>query len=423
MPREVARFLLILPALSAFAAPAAQQETLTIEQAVAEALERNLGLLAQKASIPIAEARILTARLRPNPVLSTGGDHLPVLNTRFNEDNGAGPPEYNIRADLPVETGGKRRLRTEVATGARSVVELEFRNAARSTILEVQSAFVDALLAKESAALARENLKSLNQIVEVNLARLKAGDIAEVELVRSRLAAMQFGTLVSQAELKLRTALTRLQTLLSRPRYSPAFDVAGEFRRDEKVPELEEVRKLALELRPDLNALRADLRRAGAEIRLQLAQGKADYTVGTEYRRQQGVNGKSNSLGFFFEVPLPVYNRNQGEIARARQEERQLQLRLRASESELAGEVESTHQQLMTARDLLRSIESGMLQQAHIVREITEYSYRRGEATLLEFLDAQRAFNETMQGYNEARAEYARSLYLLDAVSGKVASR
>jgi cobalt-zinc-cadmium efflux system outer membrane protein len=179
------------------------------------------------------------------------------------------------------------------------------------------------------------------------------------------------------------------------------------------------VQQLAREQRPDLKALRADLVRSRAEVRLQLAQGKVDYTVGTEYRRQQGVNGKSNSVGAFIEVSLPVYNRNQGEIARAQREERQVELRLRALENAVAGEVETAHQQLTAARDLLEKIEGGMLQQAHIVREITEYSYRRGEATLLEFLDAQRAFNETMQGYNEARAEYARGSYVLDAVSGK----
>jgi cobalt-zinc-cadmium efflux system outer membrane protein len=289
----------------------------------------------------------------------------------------------------------------------------------RSLVLEVQSAFVDALQAKECVALARESLKSLNQIVEINQARRKAGDIAEVELIRSRLAALQFETTVRQWELKERAALARLQTLLGRPGYSASFDIAGELRRDRAIPSAEQARAQALELRPDLKAQRADLDRARAEVRLQLAQGKVDYTVGAEYRRQQGVNGKSNSVGLFFEAPLPFYNRNQGEIERARQEERQAGHRIRALEVSVAGEVEVAHQQLTTAGELLHKIESGMLQQARQVRVITEYSYRRGEASLLEFLDAQRAFNETMQGYNEARAEYARALYVLDSVSGK----
>lgn len=282
---------------------------------------------------------------------------------------------------------------------------------------------MEGVLAKESLSLARQNLESLNQIVEINTARLKAGDIAEVELVRSRLAALQFETTVRQWELKVRTALTRLQTLLSRPRYVSSFDIAGDLRRDETVPGVEEIQELAREFRPDLRALQRELERGRSDVRLQLAQGRVDYTFGTEYRRQQGVNGKSNSLGVFLSIPLPVYNRNQGEIERARREERQIQLRIRALDSAVSGEVETAYQQSLTARGLLENIESRMLRQAHIVREVTEYSYRRGGATLLEFLDAQRAFNDTMQGHNEARAEYARSLYLLDAVSGKAVGR
>jgi len=411
--------------LCAQAVPAAapSPEKLTIDQAVAEALEKNLGLLAERANISIADARLITARLRPNPVLSAGGDHLALLNTKFTEYNGAGPSEYNLRTDFLVERGGKRRLRIEVAENARSAVELDFLNTTRSVILNVQEAFVEGLLAKESLLLARQNLESLNQIVEINTARLKAGDIAEVELARSRLAALQFETTVRQQELKVRIALTRLQTQLSRPRYVSSFDIAGDLRRDETVPSVEEIQKLARESRPDLRALQRELERARSEIQLQLAQGRVDYTFGTEYRRQQGVNGMSNSLGLFLSIPLPVYNRNQGEIERARQEERQIQFRIRALDSMIAGEVETAYQQFLTARSLLESIAGRMLSQAHIVREVTEYSYRRGEATLLEFLDAQRAFNDTMQGHNEARAEYARSLYLLDAVSGKAVGR
>ena len=417
--------VLLASALCAQRLPGSVPSTqkLTIEQTVAEALEKNLGLLAERANISIADARLITARLRPNPVLSVGGDHLPLLNTRFTQENRAGPPEYNLRTDFLVERAGKRRHRIEVAENARSAVELDFLNATRSVILNVREAFVEGLLAKESLLLARQNLESLNQIVEFNTARLKAGDIAEVELIRSRLPGLQLETIVRQWGLKVRITLTHLQTLLSRPRYVTSFDIAGELRRDETVPGVEEIQKLARESRPDLRALQRELERARSDIRLQLAQGRVDYTIRTEYRRQQGVNGESNSLGLFLSIPLPVYNRNQGEIERARQEERQIQLRIRGLESAISGEVEVAYQQVLTARGLLESIESRMLHHAHMVREVTEYSYRRGGATLLEFLDAHRAFSDTMQGHNEARAEYARSLYLLDAVSGKAVTR
>jgi outer membrane protein, heavy metal efflux system len=143
-----------------------------------------------------------------------------------------------------------------------------------------------------------------------------------------------------------------------------------------------------------------------------------DFTVGTEYHRQYGyVQG--NSMGFFFSAPLPVFNRNQGEIERARREQQQIQARIHALEADIQTEVENAYQQYVTARDLLESIERDMLAQARDVRQITEYSYKRGEASLVELLDAQRAFNDTVQSYNEARAEFARNLYLIDAVAGR----
>jgi cobalt-zinc-cadmium efflux system outer membrane protein len=194
-------------------------------------------------------------------------------------------------------------------------------------------------------------------------------------------------------------------------------------RQDVQVPALQELRQLAVKLRPDLLALRRDILRAQAELKLQQAGARQDLTVGTEYRRQQGINGKSNSLGFFVEVPIPLFDRNEGEIERARQERSQTELRLQAQEQAVIAEIDTAYQQYAAARDLLQIMDQTMLGQAREVREITDYSYRRGDATLLELLDSQRAYNETMQGYNEARAEYARALYLLDSVSGKEAIR
>ncbi len=399
--------------------PAADPARISIEQAVDEALRNNLSLLAEKANVGIAEARVITARLRPNPVLSAGGDHLDLAGTGFSEANGAGPSELNLRSDLLLERGAKRRWRVQSARLARTVTELAFLDAARILVLDTQSAFVDAQLARDSLSVARLSLESLDRIVEINEARARAGDLSRVELIRSRLAALQFRNSVRRSELRLNQALTRLATLMGRTQPESVRDVEGDLRRDPAVSPLEVLKERALRLRPDLLALRGDIERAGAEVRLQQAQASQDYMVGAEYRRQQGANGKSNSLGFFLEIPLPLFDRNQGEIERARREQRQLELRGRALEQRLSAEIDAAYQQYATARDLLHDIDAAMVGQARDVREITVYSYRRGDATLLELLDAERAFNETMQSYHEARAEYARALYILDSVSGK----
>lgn len=394
-------------------------EDYTLSQAVAEAVDKNLGLLAERYNLAIADARVITARLRPNPVLSLGGDHLDVLGTGYNSTNAAGPAEYSLRTDFVLERGGKRTSRIEAAQGAKGTAELQFLNAVRGLTIEVQSGGVEILMAKANLALAEENLTAMREIVKVNELRLKSGDLAEVELLRVQLAELQFENSVRQAQLRLDTARTKLSVLLGRGRTAKLVDIKDELRRDPETGKLDELFEVAKGLRPDLRALQQEQARSMAEVRLQIAQGKVDYTVGTEYRRQQGLAGTGNSLGVFFSTSLPVYNRNQGEIARAQQEQKQVDARLRQVQLSVENEVELAFLQVTNAKSLLERVEKTMLTKARDVRQITEFSYRRGEATLIEFLDAQRAYNDTIQTYNEARAEFARSLYLLDGATGK----
>jgi cobalt-zinc-cadmium efflux system outer membrane protein len=399
-------------------AAAVRPDRVTIEQAIQEAVDHNLDLLAERYNISIADARIVTAKLRPNPVFTAGWDYLDWLGTGFTPNNNVGPTEGNGRVDFILERGGKRERRIEVAEDARQVAQLQLLNTTRTLVLDVQNAFVDVLLAKDSLQLARDNLNAFQGIVNVNTTRVRAGDLAKVELVRTQVAALQFQSAVRQAESKLRIAVNHLQALMGRVVPSPTFDVIGDLRRDSQPVVLENVETQAIELRPDLQALRRDQARSLAEVRSQIAQGKVDYTVGTEYHRQYG-NGHGNSLGFFFSAPLPVFNRNQGEIERARQEGTQIEARIRALQLQIQADVRNAWVQYSTSRELLESIERDLLVQARDVRDTMEYSYRRGEASLVELLDAERAFNDARQSYNEARGDYARSLYTIDAASGR----
>jgi outer membrane protein, heavy metal efflux system len=413
--------LLLMAVTSPVAAQSQQTAAVTVSQAVQEAVDKNLNLLAERYNLSFADARILTARLRPNPVLSLYGDLLDLAGTGFNARNMAGPPEYGIRTDFIIERGEKRRYRMEVAEQEKAVAQWQLLNTVRALSLDVQNAFVEVLLAKETLALAERNLESFQKIVEVSKERVRVGDLAQVELMRTELAELQFDNAVIQAQSRLRIGKQRLQLLMGRATPSESFDVAGEMRREPLPFTLEELWRQALARRPDYLAMARDQARSVAELRSQMAQGKVDYTIGTEFRRQQGIAGTGNSLGFFFSAPLPVFNRNQGEIARAREERQQVEARARALEAAIRNELDAAWRQYDTARALLTRVEGEMLVQARSVLASMEYSYRAGEASLVEFLDAQRAFNDTMQGYNEARAEYARSLYLIDSVTGKEA--
>jgi len=394
---------------------------ITVDQAVDEALQNNLDLLAQRVELTIAEARMIAARLRPNPVLSLSGDHLDALGTGFDQVNVGGPPEISSRVDFPIERGGKRQLRVATANYAREIAEARLLEAIRKLKLDVTLGCVEVIQAKANLALAIDNLRTFEELVRTNSVRVNAGAIPPLDLTRSQVAMLQFRSNVKRAELALLTTKTRLQNLLGRSTPTDGFEVLGEL----KVPlhvfglELGALQSTAIDARPDVKALNLDQARSQSELRLQLAQGKVDYTFGTEYRRQQGINGKSNTLGFFFSVPLPVFNRNQGEIARVRAEQEQLQRQIEALKAQVQTEVKMAFQEFRSARELVEGIESDLLKPAEQARDTSAYVYRSGASSLIEFLDAQRAFNETMQSYHEAQAAYRRALTQLNATIGK----
>ena len=401
--------------LSAQTPPTALLSSLTIDEAVREAVNKNLTLLATRFDVPIARAQVITAGLRPNPVLSIYGDLLNLIPPKYNDENTAGPPEFGLRLDYLFERGGKRQLRLEVARAAQTVTEFLVLDSVRQLVLSVQTAFVEVLQATADLALAMENLKTFEEIVRINESKLKAGDIAEVEVIRTQVALLQFENTVRQVELQLQTSRVQLQILLGRRKSEVMAQPSGEMRRDAILPSLELLRQQAIAQRPDLLAQQRDRARSLFDVRLQLANAKIDYTIGSEYRRQQGLAGTGNSLGFFFQTNLPVFNRNQGEIERARQQQAQADARIRAMDALIENDVEVAYLKYASALKTIERIEGSLFAKVRDVRQITEFSYRRGEANFLELLDAQRAYNETMQAYNAARADLAESLYGMDA--------
>ena len=397
---------------------------ITIEQAVQEALQNNPGLLAEKLGIPVAEAAVITARLRPNPVLSASADHLDWLGTGFSDVNGAGPTEAAMRVDFPFERGHKREYRVDTAGYQRKIAEARVADSVRRLKLDVTLACIDVMEAKARLDLANDNLKSLEGVVQLNETRLKGGAIPPIELTRSRVAMLQFRSNVKTAELALTTARIKLQTFLGRangPAPIDILDVSDPLKIliPAAVPSLDQIQARSIAARPDIQAARLDQARSQADLRLQVANGKVDYTAGAEYRRQQGVNGTGNSVGFFLSVPLPVFNKNQGEIARVTSEEVQLQKQIDALQSQVSGEVTGAYREYETARQLIGDIESDLLGLSEEARTTTTYVYQAGAGSLLDVLDAQRAFNETMSTYYDAQADYRRAVSRLTSVVGE----
>ena len=395
--------------------------TLTIQEAVDEAVQRNLGLLAQRANLSVADAAIITARLRPNPVVSGGANSLDWLGTGFNDINGAGPQEYAVRVDVPFERARKRELRTELADQTKRIAEAQFAEAVRRVKLDVVLASIDVLEAKARLQLAEDNLHALERLVQLNERRLTSGAIPALEVSRSRVAMLQYRGNVRSAQLALTQARLKLQPLLGSKPDETLVDIDDRLGLAPPIasPDLAALQQTARASRPDLVAAQREQARTQADLRLQIAQGKVDYALGAEYRRQQGVNGRGNLLGLFFSAPLPVFNRNQGEIARAEAENDKATRSVTALETDLAGEVASAYEEFDSSRQMLIDIERDLLKPTTDARAGTTYMYQAGATSLLDVLDAQRAYNDTMDTYHSAQATYRRAQARLALVVGQ----
>jgi cobalt-zinc-cadmium efflux system outer membrane protein len=312
-------------------------------------------------------------------------------------------------------------LRLDAAGYQRKIAEQKLADSVRRLTLDVTLACIDVMEAKAKLSLANENLRSLESLVGVNERRVSAGSIPPIELTRSRVAMLQFRSSVKTAELALITARLRLQTLLGRTPGPNLVDVSDGLKVSlpEAPPDLPRIEQAALTTRPDLQAVRLDQARSQADLRLQIAQGKVDYTVGAEYRRQQGLNGRGNTLGFFFSAPLPVFNRNQGEIARATAEQEQIRKSIEALQAQISSDVNNAWQEYETSRSLVGEIERDLLGPSQQARDTTAYVYQAGASSLIDVLDAQRAFNETMSAYYSAQADYRRAASRLASAVGE----
>jgi len=395
--------------------------SLSIDDAVKAAVDHNLNLLAARANLTIAEAQMLTARLRPNPVVSASADSLDWVGTRFSEANGLGPSQFAFRVDVPFERGGKRALRTQTASFDKEIAQAEFTDAVRRLRLDVMVACVDLLEAKAKLQLARDNLNTFEQLVQVNQRRLTSGAIPPIELTRVRVAMLQYRNTERASELAVVQARVRLMPLIGRSADQPPVDIDGGLSVTPAAnpPGLDTLQQLASQARPDLRALRQEQARSQADLKLQLAQGKVDYTLGVAFERQRGVLGSGNAVGAFFSVPLPIFNRNQGEIARAAAQEEKSGTSIAALETDVSSEVASAYQEFETARRVLRDIETDLLAPSREARETTAYVYQAGATSLLDVLDAQRAFNDTMDTYYTAQADYRRAEMKLMTVAGQ----
>jgi cobalt-zinc-cadmium efflux system outer membrane protein len=266
--------------------------------------------------------------------------------------------------------------------------------------------FINVQLAESTLELAEQDLKSFQNTVDIGQERYRVGAISEDDSLKIKLQLLQFETDVQQAQLARVQALSDLRQLLGYESVSADYDVAGQFDYLPLRGNLEDLQLKALQNRPDLRAAQQGVTAANSQYDLQRAMGKPDVTVQANYSHVNGINAAT----FYGSIPLPIFNRNQGEIARTRFAITQAQEQEKATNGQALTDVRDAYEGLRTNDKVVVLFRSGYLDIAQKDRDISEYAYKRGAASLLDFLDAERSYRATQLAYRQALASYLLAL-------------
>jgi cobalt-zinc-cadmium efflux system outer membrane protein len=387
----------------------------TLDEAIQMALQHNHNLLAARTTIQQNEAAETTANLRPNPVIIGDSQFLPVFQpSNFSADYIDNPAQFDLGVSYLFERGKKRQHRLQAAKDATAVTRSQVADNERTLTFAVASQFINVELAESTLNLANQDLKSFQNTVEIGEARYKAGDIGESDLLKIKLQMLQFQTDVSSAQLARTQGLSDLRQLLGYESVSPDYDVAGSFDYQEIKGGLEDFQAKALEARPDLKAATLGVTAANSQLGLQMAIGKRDFTGQINYTHLAYLS----DVSLFGQMQMPIFDRNQGEIARAGFAVTQAQQQQLFATGQVLTDVRDGFESWRANDQIVGLYRSGYLDQAQQSRDISEYAYRHGAASLLDFLDAERSYRATQVAYRQALAAYLLSLEQLREAVG-----
>jgi cobalt-zinc-cadmium efflux system outer membrane protein len=387
--------LYIVPLLAASLATGAwAQKTLTWEQAKREFEATNPNLRAARIGIQETRADEITAFLRPNPDLTVAADQFTFFNG--NPYRPFADVEPTFALSYLIERRHKRELRRESAQGATAIAISQLDDEERTLLFGLRTAFVQVLQQKAVLAVTRESLAYYDRVLDVSRDRLKAGDIAQVDFDRLDLQRVQFETDVQTALVNLRTAKIQFRALLNDQTPIDALDVKGPFDFTELITPLEEFRTIALDNRPDLRAAVQSVSRAKTDYKLAVANGSTDPTVGIDIARDPPIPAY---VGFSIDIPLRIFDRNQGEKERTRLDIGRNERLVDATRVQIFSDVDSAYVAIQSHLALLRPYKSKYLAQAVRVRETISFSYQHGGASLLDFLQSQQDYRSIQLGY------------------------
>lgn len=395
------------PAPAAQAPPASAAARLSLDDAIRLALLHNHALQAMRTTIQQSLAGEITANLRPNPTLGLDAQFMPIFQPdKLDADYLDQSAQFDAGIGYLFERGKKRQHRLQAAKDQTSVVRSLVTDNERQLVFNVSQQFVDVLLAESTLEFAQQDLGSFQKTVDISKERFRAGDMSEGDFLKIKLQLLQFQSDVSAAKLAKLQSLAALRQLLGFETVPDDYDVQGTLDYQPVHAELNGLKNVAALNRPDLRAAQQSVTAAESQYSLQKANGKMDITGTFNYSHTAGASSGS----FFYSMPLPIFNRNQGEIERAQYAITQAREQASETTQQVSTDVATAFANLQTNDQIIQLYQGGYVDQAKQSRDISEYAYRKGAASLLDYLDSERTYRANQLAYRQALASYMLAL-------------
>jgi len=394
----------------------AQNTTLiSLDQAIDLALAHNHSIKATRTLILQNQAQEITANLRPNPTLGADSQFVPFFSPQdFSGENLNETQQFDIGIGYLFERGHKRPRRLQAARDQTAVTRAQVADAERTLAFNVGQQFVSVLLAESTLQFALQDLRGFQQTVDISETQLKAGYIGEGDYLKIKLQLLQFQTDVSSARLAKVQALVGLREFLGYNAVPADFDVIGDLAYQPLKTNLVDLQMKAMRERPDFRAAELGTTAAQSQILLAKANAKVDVNGTYDFTHVSG----ENTASIFANFELPIFNRNQGEIARTGYVLTQAQEQQQAVSDTVLSDVANAYEAVRSNDEVVQLYTSGYLKQAQDSRDISEYAYERGAASLLDFLDAERSYRSVQLAYRQALASYMTAVEQLKEAVG-----
>jgi cobalt-zinc-cadmium efflux system outer membrane protein len=388
---------------------------ITLDQAIDLALTHNHSLKATRTLVLQNQAQEITANLRPNPTFGADTQFVPFFSPQdFSGENLNETQQFDIGISYLFERGHKRQRRLQAARDQTAVTRAQVADAERTLAFNVGQQFVSVLLAESTLEFALQDLKGFQQTVDISETQLKAGYIGEGDYLKIKLQLLQFQTDVSSARLAKTQALVGLREFLGYDAVPAGYDVEGDLAFQPLKGNLEDLQARALRERPDFRAAELGITAAQSQILLAKANAKVDVNGTYDFTHVSG----ENTASIFTNFELPIFNRNQGEIARTGHALTQAQEQQQSASDTVLSDVANAYEAVRSNEEVVQLYTSGYLKQAKDSRDISEYAYKRGALALLDFLDAERSYRAVELAYRQALASYMTALEQLKEAEG-----